>query len=97
LTPCFRERFLDRRFSGLVLLEASEERAAISRKLGFYSEDPCLLDQLAQFIGTALKAEGAAIVVATESHRDSLLLRLPGIFEEIAVALRAEIREYDRG
>ena len=58
--------------------------------------DACSI-QLVQFVGNALPAERTAIVVATESPRNSLLFRLPGIrpFEEIAVALSAEITEYD--
>src|SRR6201993_1989652 len=43
---------------------------------GFYSDDASLLDDFTQFIGAALKAGNAVIVVATESHRDSLLPRL---------------------
>lgn len=42
----------------------------------FYSDDCFLLDDLTQFAGAALKAGNSAIVVATESHRDSLLQRL---------------------
>jgi len=42
----------------------------------FYSDDRRLLDDLTQFIGAALRAGNAAIVVATESHRDGLLPRL---------------------
>lgn len=41
--------------------------------VGFYSEDRHLLDDLTQFISAALKAGNAAIIVATEPHRDSLL------------------------
>src|SRR5262249_27386555 len=44
--------------------------------VGFYSNDRRLLDGLTQFVGAALKAGNAAIVAATESHRDSLLPRL---------------------
>jgi len=44
--------------------------------VGFYSEDRYFLDDLTEFIIAALKAGNAAIVVATESHRDSLLSRL---------------------
>ena len=42
----------------------------------FYSDDEYFLDSFTQFIGAALKAESAVIVVASESHRDSLLPRL---------------------
>jgi DNA-binding NarL/FixJ family response regulator len=44
--------------------------------VGFYSDDAGLLDDLTQFIGAALTAGKAVIVVATEPHRDSLLLEL---------------------
>lgn len=39
----------------------------------FYSDDSCLLDAVTRFVGTALKVGNAAIVVATESHRERLL------------------------
>jgi hypothetical protein len=39
----------------------------------FYSDDARLLDDVTQFVGAALKAGNAAVVVATESHRQSLL------------------------
>ena len=42
----------------------------------FYSDDEYFLDSFTQFIGAALKAGSAVIVVASESHRDSLLPRL---------------------
>jgi DNA-binding NarL/FixJ family response regulator len=54
---------------------------------GFYSDDQFLLDGLTQFIGTALKAGDAAIVVATESHRERLLLRLEAYGLDIANAI----------
>jgi hypothetical protein len=44
--------------------------------VGFYSDDAGLLHDLTQFIGAALNAGKAVIVVATEPHRDSLLLKL---------------------
>jgi DcmR-like sensory protein len=55
--------------------------------VGFYSDDRRFLDDLTQFIGTALKAGNAAIVVATESHRDHLLPRLQGHGVDIAAAI----------
>ena len=42
---------------------------------------------LREFIGAALKAGNAAIVVATESHRDSLLQRLQADGSDIGAAL----------
>jgi len=56
-------------------------------KVGFYSDDRGLLDDLSQFIGAALKAGNTAIVVATESHRDSVLPRLQAHGVDIGAAI----------
>jgi CheY-like chemotaxis protein len=45
-------------------------------EVGFYSEDRWLVEDVAQFISATLKAENAAIVIATEPHRDSFLASL---------------------
>ena len=42
----------------------------------FYSDEALLLDTFARFVAAALKVGNAAIVVATESHRDGIALRL---------------------
>lgn len=42
----------------------------------FYSEDSFLLDELGPFIGSALEAGDAAVVIATAAHRDGLAQRL---------------------
>lgn len=42
----------------------------------FYSTDLVFLESFTHFIAAALKAENAAIVLATESHRKGLLQRL---------------------
>jgi hypothetical protein len=55
--------------------------------VGFYPDDASLLVDLTQFIGTALKAGHRAIVVATESHRNSLLARLETHGVDIAAAI----------
>jgi CheY-like chemotaxis protein len=60
---------------------------ASRHEAGFYSDDAGLLDGFTQFIGAALKAGNAAIVVATESHRDSLLRRLQGHGLDISAAI----------
>lgn len=54
---------------------------------GFYSDDRFLLDGFTRFIGTALSAGDAAIVVATESHRERLLPRLQAYGLDIANAI----------
>jgi DNA-binding NarL/FixJ family response regulator len=56
--------------------------------VGFYSDDRFLLDGLTQSIVTALRGGDAAIVVATESHRDSLLPRLQAYGLDIANAIK---------
>jgi KaiC/GvpD/RAD55 family RecA-like ATPase len=56
-------------------------------EVGFYSEDTGLLDDLTQFVRAALNAGNAAIVVATESNRDSLLLRLQAHGLDIGAAI----------
>ena len=38
----------------------------------FYGEDEYLLDELSRFVGTALGAGEAAVVIATKEHRDGL-------------------------
>jgi CheY-like chemotaxis protein len=56
-------------------------------EVGFYSEDTRLLDELTQFVGAALNAGNAAVVVATESHRNSLLPRLEAHGVDVAAAI----------
>lgn len=53
----------------------------------FYSEDGSFLESFTQFIGAALNGGNAVIVVATESHRDSLLLRLQAHGVDISAAV----------
>jgi DNA-binding NarL/FixJ family response regulator len=75
--------------SGGVVLPFPPQNVRIARRhdVWFYSDDAGLLDDLTQFIGAALRAGNAAIVVATEPHRDSLLLRLQGHGTDIADAI----------
>jgi signal transduction histidine kinase len=39
----------------------------------FYSQDKFLLEELSEYVGNALRSGGAAIVVATDAHRNGLL------------------------
>src|SRR5271155_6067764 len=39
----------------------------------FYSQDKFLLEELSEYIGSALRAGDAAVVVATDAHRNGLL------------------------
>ncbi len=56
--------------------DTSVRKAAHRHEVLFYSDDTVLLDSVTRFIAAALKAGNAAIVLATKSHRDSLLQRL---------------------
>ncbi len=53
----------------------------------FYSDHRYLLDDLTQFVGDSLRTGNAAIVVATEEHRDSLLLRLQAYGLDVGAAI----------
>jgi CheY-like chemotaxis protein len=57
-------------------------------EVGFYSDDLCLLDELTQFIGAALRVGNAAIVIATKSHRDSILPRLQARGFDVGAAIK---------
>jgi CheY-like chemotaxis protein len=76
------ERFVGRRFDGLGLREASR-----CHEVGFYSDESSLLDAFTEFIGTNVKAGNPVIVVATESHRNSLLSRLRALGVDIGDAI----------
>ena len=65
-----------------VSLESAQCHEAV-----FYSDDSCLLDAVTRFVGTALKVGNAAIVLATESHRDRLLSRLQTYGLDIGTAV----------
>ena len=67
--------------------ELATVETAAHHEVGFYSDDRRLLDEATEFIGAALEAGNAAIVVATESHRNDLLPRLQarGIDMETAI------------
>jgi hypothetical protein len=57
------------------------------RPKAFEANDRCLLDDLTQFVGAALKAGNTAIVVATESHRDNLLTRVQAYGSDIGAGI----------
>src|SRR5450755_2686529 len=53
-----------------------EGYGAHTHTVQFYGEDGFLLDELGHYIGTALVAGDTTVVIATESHRNALALRL---------------------
>lgn len=97
------EQFVGRRFSAHNFIDAVASQGVqtgsavtplqrsteIARRheVGFYSHNAGLLDDLTRFSEAALKAGNAAIVVATESHRNSLLLRLQALGLDIGAAI----------
>jgi DNA-binding NarL/FixJ family response regulator len=57
-------------------------------EVAFYSDDQQLLYDVTQFIGVALKAGNAAIVVATDSHRNNLIPTLQAFGLDIGTAIQ---------
>jgi DNA-binding NarL/FixJ family response regulator len=75
--------------SGKKVAPLSPNNAAVvgHHEVVFYSDDRQLLDRLSQFIAASLNAGNAAIVVATESHRDGLVRRLQACGLEIGAVI----------
>jgi len=67
--------------------QRQEVEIAHRHEAGFYSDDASLLDGFTQFVGAALKAGSAVIVVATELHRGNLLPRLQAHGLDIGAAI----------
>jgi PAS domain S-box-containing protein len=61
---------------------------ASEHSVQFYSEDSALIDELGRFIGSALQSGDAAIVIATEPHRQQLAQRLKDRGLDVAEALQ---------
>ncbi len=55
--------------------------------VGFYSDDQCFLNDVTRYIANALSAGNPAVVVATPSHRQGILLRLRALGPEIGAAI----------
>jgi DNA-binding NarL/FixJ family response regulator len=68
------KQFLSSSLRGREFIDTSGEKTPHWRhEVLFYSDDAVLLNGFARIIADALKAGNAAIVLATKSHRDSLL------------------------
>ena len=59
-----------------------------SHTVQFYREDAFLLEEISRFIGTALGAGDAALVIATEDHREGLIQRLKSKGLNTAMAIK---------
>jgi DNA-binding NarL/FixJ family response regulator len=90
LLPAIEAVLEGKRFvsTSLELGEDAHPQAAHDHELLFCSSDAALLDGLTRFIAGALNFGNAAIVWATQSHRDSLLERLRTHGVDIDAALR---------
>ena len=77
---------------GTDLLDTPPNEASVPyrHEAGFYSDDRHLLDHATEFIGRSLKAGHSAIVVATETHRQSLLPRLQAYGVEVRSVVESE-------
>jgi hypothetical protein len=53
----------------------------------FHSDDTSLLEGFTEFVGAALNAGDAVIVIATESHRDRILPRLKAYGSDVGAAI----------
>src|SRR5947209_3699125 len=62
-------------------------QSARNHEVGFYSDDRSLLDGYTRFIGSVLKSGNAAILVATEPHRETLLARLQAYGLDMSAAI----------
>ena len=71
----------------VTLTPSQNIKVAHPHEVGFYSDDRWFLQDVTKFIGTALKAGNAAIVSATESHRNSLLQSLKAYGLDIGAAI----------
>jgi DNA-binding NarL/FixJ family response regulator len=70
------KRFVSSSFKGHPFADTSAEKAPHRHEVQFYSDEAVFLDTFARFIAVALKSGDAVIAVMTESHRESLVLRL---------------------
>src|SRR2546423_2141179 len=52
--------------------------ACHAHSVQFYSDDTFLLDEMSRFIGSALGAGDAGLVIATQAHREGLARRVGG-------------------
>jgi hypothetical protein len=59
--------------------DTSEAKTPHNHEVQFCSDDAVFLESFARFIGAALKAGDAAILIATESHRSCVEIEDTGL------------------
>jgi DNA-binding NarL/FixJ family response regulator len=80
--------FISRSLKGYEFTDIPRAKTSHRHEVQFYSDDAVFLDSFARFIAAALEAGDVAVVIATESHRDSLNERLKAQGLDIDAALR---------
>jgi hypothetical protein len=86
-TPASDSETLDRPNEPLPPLALGSMEIMRSHEVAFYSDDAAFVAGFTRFIEAALEAGNAVIVVATESHRKSLLQRLWEHGVDVAAAI----------
>jgi len=86
LLPAIRDVVKGKQFVSASLLPHGLELVRRHEAV-FYPDDPSLLDALTRFVEAALNAGHAVIVIATESHRESLRPRLQAQGLDISAAI----------
>ena len=87
LLPAVEAVLQGKYFVSASLIPQQKVKISGRHEAGFYSDDRWFLEDVTQFIGTALKAGNAAIVAATESHRNSLLPNLRAYGLDVGAAI----------
>jgi DNA-binding NarL/FixJ family response regulator len=82
------EQFVTDVLKGFKITDPTGAKTAHRHEVLFYSDDAVFLDRFAGFIAAALEAGDVAIVVATESHRKSLHLKLNTRGLDVDAAIR---------
>jgi CheY-like chemotaxis protein len=70
------KQFVSSSLKGYEFTDTAGDKPAHRHEVLFYSDDTVLLDRVTRFVAAPLRAGDAAIVLATRSHRDSLLQSL---------------------
>ena len=84
------KQFISSRLKGRISHDAEDPQVPETvrcHEVQFYSDDVVFLKTVTRFVGAALKAGNAAIVLATKPHRDSLLqgLKAQGVDVDAAI------------
>jgi DNA-binding NarL/FixJ family response regulator len=82
------EQFLSNSLKGYRRNDAPGKKAPHRHEVQFYSDDAVFIDSFTHFISAALKDDDVVIVIATESHRNSLVEKLKARGLDMDAAIR---------